>query len=64
MAGRPLRVLGRLTVACPICVTPEGTLMQAGVQAGALVLVAVTVLVVTPMAWFGLRLWRRERGDR
>ncbi|MGE0459748.1 MAG: hypothetical protein AB7Q16_00095 [Vicinamibacterales bacterium] len=63
--ARPLvRLLGRVTLACPICATPEGALMSEGARTGALVLIVVTVAVLTPLAAFGVRLWRREREDR
>ena len=47
---------------CPICATPEGALMSEGARAGALVLIGVTVAVITPLACFGVKLWRSERG--
>jgi len=37
--------------------------MGDGARAGALVLIAVTVLVVVPMVWHAVRLWRAERED-
>jgi hypothetical protein len=37
--------------------------MQDGVRAGALVLIAVTAIVVAPMAIFAVRMWRSERED-
>jgi hypothetical protein len=43
---------------------PEGTLMTEGARTGALVLIVVTAVVLTPLAAFGIRLWRREREDR
>ncbi|MCC7176979.1 MAG: hypothetical protein IT177_01165 [Acidobacteria bacterium] len=51
-------------LACPICATPEGALMSDGARTGALVLIVVTVVVLTPLAAFGVRLWRREREHR
>lgn len=38
--------------------------MSEGARSGALVLMAVTLAVLTPLAVFGVRLWRREREDR
>jgi hypothetical protein len=35
--------------------------MSEGARAGALVLIAVTVMVMTPLAVFAVRLWRAER---
>lgn len=53
-----------MTLACPICAAPEGALMSDGARTGALVLIVVTVVVLTPLAAFGVRLWRREREHR
>lgn len=38
--------------------------MTAGVRAGALVLIIVTVAVLGPLAAYAIRLWRAEREDR
>lgn len=62
MAGRLVRLLPRLTL-CPICAVPEGTLLADGARAGALVLMAVTLLVLVPLAVFAVRLWRSEERD-
>ncbi len=43
---------------------PEGALMSEGARTGALVLIVVTAVVLTPLAAFGVRLWRRERDDQ
>lgn len=64
MAGRLVRVLHRVALACPICAVPEGTQMTAGVRAGALVLIGVTALVLAPLAAYAVRLWRAERDER
>ncbi len=61
MVREHVRLLTRLTLACPICATPEGALMSEGARAGALVLIAVTVVVLVPIVWAGVRLWRAER---
>jgi hypothetical protein len=45
-------------MACPICVSPEGTAMTAGMQAGAIVLIAAAAIVVSVIARFACRLWR------
>jgi hypothetical protein len=45
-------------MACPICVSPEGTAITAGMRAGAIVLIVVAASVVGVMVRFGLRLWR------
>lgn len=64
MVRHLVRVLSRVTLACPICAVPEGTQLGDGVRSGALVLVAATLLVVTPIAAFAVRLWRDEKDDR
>jgi hypothetical protein len=48
-------------LACPICAVPEGAQMTAGVRAGALVLIVVTVGVIATLGTFVVRLWRSER---
>ncbi len=50
-------------MACPICVSPEGTAIAAGMRAGAGVLVIVTVIVIGMMVRFGYRLWATEGAD-
>lgn len=64
MARRLVRVLHRVTLACPICAVPEGAQMTEGVRAGALVLIVVTLAVIGPLAAYAVRLWRAERDDR
>jgi hypothetical protein len=49
-------------MACPICVSPEGIAITAGVRAGAAVLIVVTGLVIGLIARFAYRLWVLERG--
>lgn len=51
-------------MACPICVSPEGTAITAGMRAGAGVLMLVTVIVVGLIVRFGYRLWAAERTSR
>ncbi len=63
MARRLVRLLGRVTLACPICAAPEGARLSEGARAGALTLIVVTLVVVAPMIWFGVRLWRAEREE-
>jgi hypothetical protein len=48
-------------MACPICVSPEGTAITAGIRAGAGVLVVVTVVVIGLIGRFAHRLWTAER---
>lgn len=64
MVRHLVRLLPRVTLACPICAMPEGAQMTAGVRTGALVLIAVTVAVMAPLALYAVRLWREERDDR
>ena len=45
-------------MACPICVSPEGTAMTTGMQAGAIVLIAAAAIVSSLIARFAFRLWR------
>ena len=48
-------------MACPICVSPEGAAITAGMRAGAGVLILVTALIVDRLiARFGMRLWAAE----
>lgn len=44
-------------MACPICISPEGSAIAAGVRAGAGVLILVTAVVVSLIARFAWRLW-------
>jgi hypothetical protein len=48
-------------MACPICVSPEGTAITAGIRAGAGVLILVTVVVIGSIARFAYRLWASEQ---
>jgi hypothetical protein len=45
-------------MACPICVTPEGTAMTTGMRAGAIVLIVAAAIIGTLIARFAHRLWR------
>ena len=49
-------------MACPICVSPEGTTLTMGMQAGALVLIVAATVVVSLIARFAYRLWRLAEG--
>ena len=49
-------------MSCPICVTPEGTAIAAGVRAGGLLLILVTAIVIAGIARFAWRLWRLGHG--
>lgn len=48
-------------MACPICVSPEGTAITDGIRAGAGVLIVVTTIVIGLIARFAFRLWAAER---
>jgi hypothetical protein len=48
-------------MACPICVSPEGAAITAGIRAGAGVLIFVTVVVIGLIARFAYRLWALEQ---
>jgi hypothetical protein len=45
-------------MACPICVSPEGTAITLGMRAGAIVLIAVAAVVLSLIGRFAYRLWR------
>lgn len=47
-------------MACPICVSPEGTAITAGMRAGAGVLLLATLIVIGLIVRFGYRLWAAE----
>ena len=48
-------------MACPICVSPEGSAITAGIRAGGGVLILVTAIVIGVIARFAYRLWALER---
>ena len=45
-------------MACPICLSPEGTAINAGIRAGAIVLVLAASVISVLIVRFALRLWR------
>ena len=49
------------TLACPICFQIDDTNTVAGVRAGVVVLMSVTVVVLGAVAAFAIRLWRNEQ---
>lgn len=53
-----------VALACPICFQVEDANTVAGVRAGVVVLMSVTVVVLTAVAAFSIRLWRNEKGGR
>ena len=48
-------------MACPICNGPDGSAISDGIRAGAIVLIAVSTIVIGAMARFAIQLWRSER---
>ena len=48
-------------MACPICNSPEGAAISDGIRAGAIVLIAVSSIVVGAIARFAINLWRAEQ---
>jgi hypothetical protein len=51
-------------MACPICVSPEGSAISDGIRAGAAVLIVVTLIVVGAIVRFGYRLWVADCASR
>ena len=49
------------TFACPICFQIEDANAIAGVRAGVIVLMAVTVIVLSAVAAFSIRVWRNGK---
>ncbi len=47
-------------MACPICVSPEGSAITDGIRAGAGLLIVVTTIVIGIMVRFAYRLWAAE----
>jgi len=45
-------------MACPICTTPDGLAMTAGMRAGVIVLMTTAAIVLALIARFAFRLWR------
>lgn len=48
-------------MSCPICMTPEGTAIAAGVRAGGGLLILVTGIILVFIARFAWRIWIREK---
>ena len=48
-------------MACPICVSPEGTAINDGIRAGAGALILVSSIAIGMIVRFGFRLWMAER---
>ena len=58
-----LVLLPSVAHACPICFQVEDTQTINGVRAGVVVLMSVTVVVLTAVAAFSIRLWRNEKAN-
>lgn len=50
-------------MACPICNGPEGSAISDGIRAGAIVLIAVSTIVIGAIATFAIKLWVSERSS-
>ncbi len=48
-------------MSCPIGTSPDGATINAGMRAGALLLILVTTIVIGAIARFAIRLWREEQ---
>lgn len=53
-----------VAMACPICFQVEDANTVAGVRAGVIVLMSVTVVVLSAVAAFAIRIWRNEKVSR
>lgn len=47
-------------MSCPICVSPEGTAITAGMRAGAGVLMLAALIVIGMIVRFAFRLWSAD----
>ena len=56
-----ISLLATPVMACPICFQVEDAQTISGVRAGVIVLMGVTVVVLTAVAAFSIRLWRNEQ---
>jgi hypothetical protein len=64
LAALLILVAPSVALACPICFQVEDANTVAGVRAGVVVLMSVTVVVLTAVAAFSIRLWRNEKVSR
>ena len=53
-----------VALACPICFQVEDANTVAGVRAGVIVLMSVTVIVLSAVGAFSVRIWRNEKAGR
>lgn len=59
-----IMVAPSVAFACPICFQVEDAQTVNGIRAGVVVLMSVTIVVLTAVAAFSIRLWRNERANR
>jgi hypothetical protein len=59
-----LALFPSVALACPICFQIEDANTVAGVRAGVIVLMSVTVVVLSAVAAFSIRIWRNEQANR
>jgi hypothetical protein len=48
-------------MACPICVSPEGSALNDGMRAGAAVLIVVMTIVISAIVRYAVGLWREDQ---
>jgi hypothetical protein len=63
-AGACWVAAGTTAFACPICFQVEDANTVAGVRAGVIVLMSVTVVVLSAVAAFSIRVWRNQKVNR
>ena len=64
LAALLILLTASVALACPICFQVEDANTVAGVRAGVIVLMSVTVVVLSAVAAFSVRLWRNEKVSR
>jgi len=57
-------LLPSVAQACPICFQVDDARTINGVRAGVIVLMSVTVVVLSAVAAFSIRIWRNEKVGR
>ena len=62
--GALISLIATPVLACPICFQVEDTNTVNGVRAAVVVLMSVTVVVLTAVAAFSIRIWRNEKVQR
>jgi len=64
LAALLILLVPSVALACPICFQVEDANTVAGVRAGVIVLMSVTVVVLSAVAAFSIRIWRNEQVSR